>query len=104
MSSPDQVMARSLLNALYPDTTYQHNSGGEPAEIPDADPCPAPAFHQRHYHPSNAFFYTYGNLPLKEHLAYIEKILNQFQAIDPKTDVPVPTAMGDPKKCGIPIR
>ena len=34
MSSPDQVMVRSLLNALYPDTTYRHNSGGEPAVIP----------------------------------------------------------------------
>ena len=34
MSSPDQVMVRSLLNALYPDTTYRFNSGGEPAEIP----------------------------------------------------------------------
>jgi len=28
MSSPSQVMARSLLNALYPDTTYRFNSGG----------------------------------------------------------------------------
>ncbi|MEE4113425.1 MAG: insulinase family protein, partial [Desulfobacteraceae bacterium] len=34
MSSPDQVMVRSLLNALYPDTTYSNNSGGEPAVIP----------------------------------------------------------------------
>jgi hypothetical protein len=35
MSSADQVMGRSLLNALYPDTTYQFNSGGDPSEIPN---------------------------------------------------------------------
>jgi Zn-dependent M16 (insulinase) family peptidase len=34
MSSPDQVMVRSMLNALYPDTTYSNNSGGEPSVIP----------------------------------------------------------------------
>ena len=38
MSSPDQVMVRSLLNALYPDTTYSNNSGGEPAGHPIAHP------------------------------------------------------------------
>ena len=98
MSSPDQVMARALLNALYPDTTYQYNSGGEPADIPWLTHEQLCRFHQRHYHPSNAFFYTYGNLPLAEHLAFIdEKILSHFTAIDPKTDVPSQTRWKDPK-------
>ena len=89
MSSPNQVMARSLMNALYPDVTYRHNSGGEPAVIPSLTHADLVAFHQRHYHPSNAFFYTYGNLPLKEHLQFINtKILSHFERIDPQTDVP----------------
>jgi Zn-dependent M16 (insulinase) family peptidase len=89
MSSPDQIMGRSLLKALYPDTTYSNNSGGDPAVIPKLTYAQLKAFHQRHYHPSNAFFYTYGNLPLRSHLAFIsEKILNHFQKIDPKTEVP----------------
>ncbi|MCD6184631.1 MAG: insulinase family protein [Deltaproteobacteria bacterium] len=88
MSSPDQVMARSLLNALYPDTTYRFNSGGEPSDIPNLTHAELVAFHKRHYHPSNAFFYTYGNLPLKEHLAFIEQhILSRFDRIDPDTEV-----------------
>lgn len=88
MSSPDQVMARSLLNALYPDTTYSHNSGGDPAVIPQLTHAQLVAFHRRHYHPSNAFFYTYGNLPLAEHLAFIEsKVLTHFSRIDPRTEV-----------------
>jgi len=88
MSSPDQVMARSILKALYPSSTYQFNSGGEPAEIPTLTYEQLKEFHRQHYHPSNAFFYTYGNLPLKDHLAFIEaKVLGQFKQIDPDTDV-----------------
>jgi presequence protease len=88
MSSADQVMGRSLLNALYPDTTYQYNSGGDPSEIPRLTYAQLKNFHRQHYHPSNAFFYTYGDIALKEHLAFIEeKILKGFTKIDPNTDV-----------------
>ena len=88
MSSPDQIFTRSLLKALYPDTTYSNNSGGDPAIIPQLTHEQLKAFHQRHYHPSNAFFYTYGNLPLAGHLDFIhEKILKNAGRIDPKTDV-----------------
>ncbi len=34
MSSPSEIMGRSILKVLYPDTTYSNNSGGEPSEIP----------------------------------------------------------------------
>ncbi|NNL42541.1 MAG: peptidase M16 [Desulfobacterales bacterium] len=89
MSSPDQVMARSLLKALYPSTTYSHNSGGNPPDIVSLTYDQLKSFHQRHYHPSNSFFYTYGNLPLVDHLSFIEeKILNTFKFIDPDTTVP----------------
>ena len=89
MSSPDQVMVRSMLNALYPDTTYSNNSGGEPAVIPSLTHQQLKAFHARHYHPSNAFFYTYGDLSLKAHLSFIEdRVLTRFSRIDPGTDVP----------------
>ncbi len=88
MSSPDQIMARSILKALYPDTTYAHNSGGDPADIPCLTYAQLKEFHRRHYHPSNAYFFTYGDLPLAEHLAFIEKtVLQRFEAIDPDTDV-----------------
>jgi presequence protease len=89
MSSPDQVMGRSILNALYPDTTYRFNSGGDPAVIPCLTYHQLKAFHARHYHPSNAFFYTYGDLTLKDHLAFIEeRVLGRFSRIDPQTEVP----------------
>ena len=98
MSSPNQVMGRSLLNALYPDTTYGHNSGGDPAAIPTLTYEQLKQFHARHYHPSNAWFYTYGNLPLKDTLLFIEdRVLKKFSRIDPKTDVPCQPRWTSPK-------
>jgi hypothetical protein len=89
MSSPSQIMGRGLMNALYPTTTYHFNSGGDPEKIPQLTYDDFQAFHQRYYHPSNAFFYSYGNFPLTNHLARInDTVLSKFSAIDPKTDVP----------------
>jgi len=88
MSSPNQVMVRSILNALYPQTTYRFNSGGDPAEIPELTHDQLRRFHQSHYHPSNAFFYTYGNLPIVDTLSFIqEKVLRRFGRIEPDTVV-----------------
>ena len=98
MSSSNQVMVRSILNALYPETTYGFNSGGDPAVIPSLTYEQLKTFHERHYHPSNAFFYTYGQLPLKDHLNFInEKVLKHFERIDPKTDVPSQPRWNRPK-------
>jgi Zn-dependent M16 (insulinase) family peptidase len=89
MSAPEQVMVRSLLNALYPDITYHHNSGGDPKKIPELTHEQLCAFHRRHYHPSNAFFYTYGNFDLEKQLRFIsDKVLSRFDKIDPGTEVP----------------
>ncbi len=99
MSSPDQVMVRSLLNALYPDTTYRFNSGGDPAEIPSLTHEQLVAFHRRHYHPSNAFFFSYGDMPLENQLAFIEgHVLKHFDKIDPGTVVPSQTRWKEPRQ------
>jgi len=99
MSSLNQVMIRSILNALYPETTYSYNSGGDPAVIPELTYDQLKAFHSRHYHPSNAFFYTYGDLPLRDHLKFInDKIFKHFESIDPKTDVPSQPRWSKPRK------
>ena len=89
MSSPNQVMSRALLKGLYPDTTYANNSGGEPGDIPTLTHEGLLDFHSQYYHPSNSFFYTYGNLALEETLGFIEeKVLSQFDFLDMDTRVP----------------
>ncbi|MEJ5359206.1 MAG: insulinase family protein [Desulfobacterales bacterium] len=88
MSSPDQVMVRRLQQALSPDTTYAHNSGGDPEEIPRLTWEGLREFHRRHYHPSNAFFYSYGDLPLEDHLAFVARqVLPRFAAAAPAPEV-----------------
>ncbi|NOX35382.1 MAG: peptidase M16 [Deltaproteobacteria bacterium] len=99
MSSPGQVMGRALLLALYPDTTYRNNSGGEPSEIPGLTWKNLKDFHARYYHPSNSFFYTYGNLPLEESLSFIcEKALNRFKLLDIDSKVPSQPRWDTPKR------
>ena len=99
MSSPSQVLGRSLLSALYPDTTYRNNSGGEPSEIPTLKYQDLKNFHAKYYHPSNSYFYTYGNLPLEETLAFIcEKVLDEFDAIQVDSQVPAQPRWDSPRK------
>jgi len=103
MSSPSQIMGRALMSALYPDTTYSFNSGGEPSEIPTLTHSQLKAFHARYYHPSNAFFYTYGSLPLQKHLEVIStKVLNRFTAIEPDSEVPSQPRWREPKEVTVP--
>ncbi|UQB43060.1 insulinase family protein [Thiomicrospira microaerophila] len=61
MSSPVSTLWQTLTTELYPTSTYHYNSGGEPEAIPDLTYQQLVAFHQTHYHPSNAVFMTYGN-------------------------------------------
>ena len=99
MSSPSQVLGRSLLSALYPDTTYRNNSGGEPSEIPGLKYQDLKNFHATYYHPSNSHFYTYGNLPLEETLAFIcEKVLDEFDALRVDSQVPAQPRWDAPRK------
>jgi hypothetical protein len=89
MASPPSLLGRRLAKALYPSTTYGHNSGGEPAQIPDLTWEDLRAFHESYYHPSNAWFYTCGNLPLEKHLAVIEaRVLSQFERREVESEVP----------------
>lgn len=88
MSSPEQVMNRSLFNALFPNTTYAFNSGGDPKDIPRLTHQGLVDFHRRHYHPSNAYFYTFGDIPIADILSVVEETaLSDYQRIEPDTDV-----------------
>ena len=99
MSSPGQVLGRSLLSSLYPDTTYRNNSGGEPSQIPSLTWEDLKDFHGRYYHPSNSYFYTYGDLPLEKTLSFIcEKALDQFESLEVDSQVPTQPRWDSPKK------
>jgi Zn-dependent M16 (insulinase) family peptidase len=74
MSSPVATLWQTLTRYLFPTTTYHYNSGGEPDCIPDLSYAGLRAFHRSHYHPSNAVFMTFGNLP-------VEALQQRFEAL-----------------------
>jgi presequence protease len=81
MADPSSLISRRMARALYPTTTYGHNSGGEPEDILDLTWESLREFHATHYHPANAYFFTYGNFPLENHLKRIEDLaLSQFES------------------------
>ncbi len=82
-SSPDAVMEQAVMSALFPQTPYRFESGGDPAAIPQLDQAMFEAFHKTYYHPSNSYIYLYGNLAIEETLAYLdEAYLSLFDAIE----------------------
>ncbi|KAJ1973909.1 Mitochondrial presequence protease [Dimargaris verticillata] len=78
MSDPGSLFATKAQQALYPDGTYHHVSGGDPSYITDLTHADLVAFHRAHYHPSNARFYSYGSVALKPQLEAIDRTLAPF--------------------------
>ncbi len=84
-SSSDDVLEREILNALFPETSYSFESGGDPEVIPELTYEKFLDFHRRYYHPSNSYIYLYGNMDMAEKLEFIDReYLGKFekQAVD----------------------
>ena len=83
MSSINSTLWQTMTRHLYPTSTYHYNSGGEPADIPNLSYQQFKAFYQTNYHPSNAIFITYGDIPAAEHQAIFEEnALSRFDKLD----------------------
>jgi Zn-dependent M16 (insulinase) family peptidase len=83
MSSPVSKLWHTMSSHLYKTTTYHYNSGGEPKDIPDLTYEQLMAFYKKHYHPSNAVFMTFGDIPASEHQAKFESlVLSRFEMSD----------------------
>jgi hypothetical protein len=99
MSPPVSVLWQTLTKYLFPTTTYHYNSGGDPEHIPDLSYEQLKAFYKSHYHPSNAVFMTYGDIPAHEHHArFEEKALGRFKHLDIHVEV------RDEKRYHAPVR
>ncbi|MDI1303225.1 MAG: insulinase family protein [bacterium] len=82
LSSAQAELWEALNKHLFPTTTYHYNSGGDPAVIPDLKYEELVAFYKEHYHPSNAVFMTFGDIPAEELQAKIEeRALHEFTAL-----------------------
>lgn len=83
LSSPDGLLERKILNNLYPDTTYQYESGGDPVAIPNLTQEMFIDFHSRYYHPANSYIYLYGDMDMMSTLEFLDtEYLSAFNKID----------------------
>ena len=82
---------------LFPTHTYHYNSGGEPEAIPDLTYQQLRDFYSSHYHPSNAIFLTFGDIPANDHQAVFERsALQRFERSDSKIEVALEVPFADP--------
>jgi len=95
-SSPDSLLYRYGRQALFPDTPYALDAGGDPEVIPTLTYQQFLDFHATYYHPSNALIYFYGDDDPEERLrrmaAYLEE--HDLRAID--SSVPLQPPFGEP--------
>ena len=90
LSDPMSVLDDAVNAALYPDTAYAHESGGDPRAIPALTYEQFLDTHARHYNPSNSYITLYGDLDVDRALAFLdERYLSQSSAASRRMDAAV---------------
>ena len=81
--SPDSVCDDTLFRALFPDSQYRFNAGGEPQDIPNLTYEKYIETYKKHYTPSNAVFFLYGNLDFEKKTEQISGYLSGAKKTEP---------------------
>lgn len=98
-SSPDQIVSRVSRHALYPDTTYGVESGGDPEFIPDLTYEAFKNFHTKFYSPANSYIMLYGNMNMEEKLEWLDKeYLSKFDKISVNSDIEYQKTFSNPRE------
>ena len=81
-SNAEDMVDRKIYEALFPDTAYGLESGGDPEVIPKLTYEAFLDFHRRYYHPSNSFIYLYGDADMAERLNWLdEEYLSAYDSL-----------------------
>lgn len=72
-----------------------HNSGGDPDKMTDLTYKELVKFSRVHYHPSNARFFSYGDLDLSEQLKLVNSGLQGFEKRQVDQEVRLPRDLSD---------
>jgi hypothetical protein len=89
MSSPVSQLWQLFTRHLFPTTTYHYNSGGDPEQITNLSYDGLKSFYKKHYHPSNAVFLTFGDIPASEHQEKMHRMaLSRFSKKAQKIEIP----------------
>ena len=97
-SSPDNVLSEWSLRSLFPDNPYGLDSGGDPKHIPDLTFEQFLSFHKTYYHPSNAWFFFYGDDDPENRLRLLDNYLKDFESIEVDSQIHLQPAFPEPKQ------
>ena len=73
LSDPGSVLFDALQAALFPDTSYRFESGGEPEAIPTLTYEGYLDEHRRHYRLDNSYLTLYGDVDIDRALEFLDK-------------------------------
>lgn len=86
-SSFESVANDEQLRALFPDSNYAYDSGGDPLDIPNFSYESFKAFHKKYYRPDNCLLFLYGNIPTQEQLDFLqENLINRLEKKYPQAE------------------
>jgi len=101
-SSPDSLLMRNVQQALFPDTPYGVDSGGDPEVIPTLTYEQFVEFHRTYYHPSNARIFFYGDDDPDERLARMSQYLTGYDRLEIDSEVPPQQPWTEPRRVTVP--
>ncbi len=102
-SAPESVLGRYCLHALFPDTVYGLESGGDPKVIPSLTYADFMAFHRSYYHPSNARFFFWGDDPEEERLEQLGVVLARFGTLAVDSAIGIQQPLPAPRTLTVPF-
>ncbi|UCF98772.1 MAG: insulinase family protein [Spirochaetaceae bacterium] len=98
-SSAESVVADASLRALFPDSPYGFESGGDPKVIATLTHQQLQDFHRKFYHPANCRIFLYGNIPTPKILAFLdENFLRFFDPAEIRSGIALQPRWQEPRR------
>jgi len=93
-SDPQDTIQNALRRALYPDSLYKLDAGGNPEHIPHLSYEQFLDFHRKYYHPENAMIFFYGNMDIEDcfnrlDTGYLSRFSSSGQNVDITAQAPL---------------
>ena len=95
LSDPDDVLYQAMGRALFPDTPYRFESGGNPRAIPTLTYEKFLETHARHYNLANSYTVLYGDLDIERELG---RLAERFAGAAQRAGEPNPLPLQAPVK------
>ncbi len=104
MSDPISLLQTEAQKVLYEGSPYSPNSGGDPKNIPSLTQEYFENFHKTYYHPSNALFFLYGDMPIDKTLERLSTLLETYDKGQAFAAMPATKQLTDSAYLEVPVQ